>query len=75
MEIMPVPPQEAHAAPPIPSADLFFGTQAARWQQAVYLLFQEAVRKLRTTVELPVRHAGRRLRRRGEEGEQQQDWR
>lgn len=54
---------------------LFFGTQAAHWQQAVYLLFQEAVHKLKMTVELLVRHAGRTLRRKGEEGKKQQGWR
>jgi hypothetical protein len=59
---------------PLPSADLFFGTQAAHWQQAVYLLFQEAVHKLKMMVELLVRHAGRMLQRR-EGGKKQQSWR
>lgn len=53
---------------------LFSGTQAAHWQQAVYLLFQEAVHKLKMTVELLVRHAGRTLQRKGE-GEEKQSWR
>lgn len=49
--------------------------QAAHWQQAVYLLFQEAVHKLKMMVELLVRHAGRMLQRRGEGGKKQQSWR
>lgn len=54
---------------------LFFGTQAAHWQQAVYLLFQEAVHKLKMMVELLVRHAGRMLQRKGGEGMKKQSWR
>lgn len=45
--------------------------QAAHWQQAVYLLFQEAVHKLKMTVELLARHAGRMLQRKGAEGKRQ----
>ena len=49
--------------------------QAAHWQQAVYLLFQEAVHKLKTLMELLARHAGRKLQRKGEEGKRRQGWR
>jgi hypothetical protein len=41
----------------------------------VYLLFQEAVHKLKMMGELLVRHAGRMLQRKGEEGKKQQGWR
>lgn len=41
----------------------------------MYLLFQEAVHKLKMTVELLARHAGRMLQRKGEEGQKQQSWR
>ena len=38
-------------------------------------MFQEAARKRRVAAELPARHAGRRLRRKREEGKGRQGWR
>ena len=38
----------------------------------MYLLFQEAVHKLKTLMELLARHAGRKLQRKGEEGKRRQ---